>query len=177
MRKAEEFLARWSRLKRVRDEAEPPQPHTPEGEAPAAPLDVEELPPIDSLGPGSDFSVFMHRSVPSALRVAALRKAWKSNPAIAAHKPLVDYDWDFNAPGYGKLWDVDDAQRLVSRLFKQDTAADQETQPAPDADSAEPPAADHAPDVQPQDEGKDERLAALGRQATDMPDSSNSQSS
>lgn len=143
----ESFLGRWSRLKRKRalDEAEAgtPAERTEEGEgsAPAAepdPVDASELPPVESLGPGSDFSVFMRAGVPKELRLQALRKLWVSDPDFLNYKTLADYDWDYNAPGYGQMLPIDDAKRYLGRLLGEDRP---EPEPGP-ADDA--PAEDEA---------------------------------
>lgn len=53
------------------------------------------LPPIESLGEGSDFKGFMAKEVPARLRNRALRKLWVSNPVLANLDGLVDYGEDF----------------------------------------------------------------------------------
>lgn len=102
------FFRRWSRLK-----TEGPAPEDPE--APEDP--PPELPSLDSLGGDSDYTPFLHKAVPAALRVAALRIAWRSDPEIAGFKGLADYDWDCNAPGYGKLLPTDDMRALCDRVL------------------------------------------------------------
>lgn len=123
------FLSRWSRLKRrVREEeakAAEPAPPTDEAAPEAAAdapaegegFDLSQLPSLESLGPGSDYSVFLQKGVPSALRVAALRKLWVTDPDILNYKTLADYDWDFNAPGYGKLLPTDQVKQAVDRIL------------------------------------------------------------
>lgn len=107
------FLQRWSARKRAVEHSEDESP--PQASTAAEPV-PDDLPPIDELGHGSDFTAFLRQGVPPALRHAALRKAWSSNPAIAGHKPLVDYDWDVHAPGFGALWSVDDPARMAAAL-------------------------------------------------------------
>lgn len=123
------FLSRWSRLKRrVREEdakvAEPAPPTdeaAPEAAAKAPAegegFDLSRLPSLDSLGAGSDYTAFLQKGVPSALRVAALRKLWVTDPDILNYKTLADYDWDFNAPGYGKLLPTDQVKQAVDRIL------------------------------------------------------------
>lgn len=53
------------------------------------------LPPIDSLGPGSDFKAFMDSHIPGRIRTLALRKLWGSNPILANLDGLIDYGEDF----------------------------------------------------------------------------------
>lgn len=121
------FLRRWSRRKEEARQAEadpapPPEPEAepeaePGPEEAAAPFDPASLPPLESLGPDSDYTAFLRREVPRALRSAALRRAWASHPAIVAHRPLVEYDWNWNAPGYGALRPGDEAGPLIEALF------------------------------------------------------------
>lgn len=110
----EGFLARWSRRKRAaeagRPDTEPaaapaaaaPAPvHAPAtapvpGAAPA--FDPASLPPLESLTLESDFTAFLRKEVPEALKRAALRKAWALDPAIRDFVGPAEYAWDFNAP-------------------------------------------------------------------------------
>ncbi|MFP5517480.1 MAG: DUF3306 domain-containing protein [Alphaproteobacteria bacterium] len=134
----EGFLGRWSRLKRetrtgeLPDES-PVQPMVPErldeaaaavpAEIAAAPPaaeeepDLSDLPPLDSLDAGSDYTGFLRRDVPEELRRQALRKAWASDPAIAGFRGFAEYDWDYNAPGYGALRPTDDIARLLDAVL------------------------------------------------------------
>lgn len=114
------FLARWSRRKQAARTAPPQAPVEAPGESPEPEVafDPATLPPLDTLGADSDYTVFLRTGVPKALRLAALRKAWASDPAITGHRPLVDYDWDCNAPGYGALRPTDDAGKVTEALFR-----------------------------------------------------------
>ncbi|MFC7704704.1 DUF3306 domain-containing protein [Plastorhodobacter daqingensis] len=146
------FLSRWSQRKRaetaetpavrpdgtdengpVEGEAEPDgtsvQPRRDDADPPP------ELPPLESLGADSDYTQFLRRGVPKALKLAALRRAWSANPAIAAHRPMVEYAWDFNAPGYGRLRAGDDAAAIVAHLLRRRPAREAE----PPADLASAP--------------------------------------
>ena len=60
---------------------------------------------------------FLKAAVPDALRLAALRKAWSTDSEIAGFRGFADYDWDFNAPGYGKLLPIDDIRKLCDAIF------------------------------------------------------------
>lgn len=110
----EGFLQRWSRRKRqVAEEDAGPEADiaspqegavdaaTDEPEAAAedpelvANREAAEAVDIDSLTYDSDFTVFMKRGVPEALKNAALRKLWRSNPVLAAVDGLNDYDLDY----------------------------------------------------------------------------------
>lgn len=54
-----------------------------------------DLPDPDTLQHGDDFSVFMAKAVPDAIRRRALRTLWRSNPVLANVDMLVDYGEDF----------------------------------------------------------------------------------
>ena len=107
--KTEDFVHRWARRARQARREKAPEPAEPSATEPTEPVAPEPdregpvLPPIESLDAASDYTAFLARDVPKVLKLAALRKAWTSHPAITAHRPLVEYDWDCNAPGYGKL--------------------------------------------------------------------------
>ena len=91
----EGFLSRWSRLKRESREeeaaapaaAEPaPAPDSsadsapaPAGESPPEPPGDEDMPPLESLGPDSDYSAFMSPRVSAGLRQKALRQLFRSS--------------------------------------------------------------------------------------------------
>lgn len=105
-------LSRWSRRKlRARATPEPAPPLVAEAPAPEPESDVPEaeteaealerlgLPDPDMLKMGDDFSVFMARAVPEALRRRALRRLWVSNPVLANLDGLNDYDGDFTDSG------------------------------------------------------------------------------
>lgn len=101
------FLARWSRLKRK--EAESGAPAEPQvapaqaaqladGSAPAAdPPPTAVLPPIESLGPGSDFTAFLKEEVSESLRRAALKKLF-GDPEFNAMDGLDIYIDDYSIP-------------------------------------------------------------------------------
>ncbi len=124
------FLSRWTQRKQavreaeLRDaaaRAEPPAPVMPADEAA---FDPATLPPIESLTAESDFSVFLAKGVPEALRRQALRKLWLTEPSVLEYKPLVEYNWDFTAPGYGDLLPTDDIKKLVQHILPDEPAAE-----------------------------------------------------
>jgi hypothetical protein len=162
MSEPENFLSRWSRRKRVADEApEQPAPDRPaiaaetpatnseSGDQQALPVSPEpvfdpaSLPSIDSIGAQTDISAFLKPGVPSDLRLAALRRAWSADPAIRDFKGLAENDWDFNDPngmlGFGKLDASTDVKKMLAQLFGETARAhDSATEiPAPDELSAE----------------------------------------
>jgi hypothetical protein len=138
----EGFIARWSRRKRaaaadvvedtkagkvreagtgpgisaVRPAAKPPES-----------FDPASLPPIDSIGVGSDIRAFLAAGVPSDVTRAALRRAWSADPAIRDFIGLSENSGDFNAPGglpgFGAL-SGDEARRLLDRLMGRAEAAE-----------------------------------------------------
>ncbi|MGE0845484.1 MAG: DUF3306 domain-containing protein [Flavobacteriaceae bacterium] len=105
----EGVLSRWSRRKRgqVLDANEEPLPaeavadEAALAEEPDAGGDEErmlteaDLPDIESLDYGSDFSAFLQKNVPIHLHKMAMRKLWLSDPVIANLDGLNDYDLDY----------------------------------------------------------------------------------
>jgi hypothetical protein len=113
----ETFLTRWSRLKR--DQA--PKELTPEP-VPIAPVDPVSLPAVESLGPGSEVGMFLNEGIPVELARAALRSAWKSDPAVRGFIEIADNQWDFNVPdaipGFGAMGDAEQSHRLAADALK-----------------------------------------------------------
>lgn len=161
--RVEGFLRRWSRLKRGAQRVEPPVPpvpvveplpaepvrgtdlaedlaaqHRDQDAAAAEPFDPACLPPVEELGAESDYKPFLSERVPEELRRLALRKAWASDPAIANFQGFAEYDWDCNAPGYGRLLAVDDVERLARAVFgnQPDAPPPEALPPAATADEA-----------------------------------------
>lgn len=101
------FLARWSRLKR--EEAESGASGEPEvvpaqaaqladdSHPTAGPPPTVVLPPIESLGPGSDFTAFLKEEVSESLRRAALKKLF-GDPEFNAMDGLDIYIDDYSIP-------------------------------------------------------------------------------
>ena len=115
----EGFLGRWARLKRSRaaEVAEEPKVVEEAAEAEPEPFDLASLPALETLDAVSDYTAFLKPGVPRELRTLALRRAWATDPAITGYKTLADYDWDFNAPGYGALRVTDNVKELANRVF------------------------------------------------------------
>jgi hypothetical protein len=61
-------------------------------------FDATSLLPIDSIGAGSDIRPFLDPGVPPDLRLAALRRAWVTDPVIHDFIGLCENFWDFNSP-------------------------------------------------------------------------------
>lgn len=86
-----------------------------------APFDVASLPDIDSLGPTSDFSVFMQAGVPSELKTKALRRLWRVKSELANLDGLIDYGEDLT--GSFKVVDHLKTAYEVGRGFLKDDRA------------------------------------------------------
>ena len=92
----ENFLGRWSRLKKEQDRLDAEQSVPQKAEAADQP---PELPPLDKLTPESEFSGFMHPKVADALRRQALKKLF-SDPHFNIPDPYEAYsgDWTVGEP-------------------------------------------------------------------------------
>lgn len=151
MSEPEKFLSRWSRRKQeaertgdAPDDAPPEQTLPPPEAAPARPgtsnppqagavdkpepeFDVSTLPPIDSIGVGTDIRSFLQKGVPLELTRAALRRAWVTDPAIRDFIEVAENQWDFatgsDVPGFGPLQSNDDIRRLVAEILHRTTDA------------------------------------------------------
>jgi hypothetical protein len=138
----ESSLARWARRKRgapPKAHGQPKPKNAWEGaasEATAASLppgeiqslfDSTSLPPIESIGAGSDIRPFLAAGVPADLTRAALRRAWSADSTIRDFIGPSENSWDFNAPGgvpgFGSLT-AEDARRLLARVMGETEALD-----------------------------------------------------
>jgi hypothetical protein len=79
-------------------------------------IDPATLPPLESLGPDSDYTMFLRRGVPEALRTAALRKAWMSDPFIRDFRGPAEYALDYTTSEFD-LRPTDDVGRMLDRIF------------------------------------------------------------
>ncbi len=123
------FLGRWSRRKREagKEPAPPPETAAPPAEASpaagdtAAPAAELPLPSLDDIVPGADVSAFFQSHVPEALRTAALRKLWVTDPTIKDFIEMADYQWDFTNPDAIPGWSSSvgdfDVGKLVERIM------------------------------------------------------------
>jgi hypothetical protein len=93
--------------------------HLMPGPATQSVFDAANLPPIESIGAGSDIRPFLAPGVPADLTRAALRRAWSADPTIRDFIGLSENSWDFNGPdavpGFGSQT-TDDAGRLLARV-------------------------------------------------------------
>ena len=138
----ENFVARWSRLKRdtarEKTEGEAAQSRTqpaaetaaavergtaaPETGQPSEPVfDPASLPPIESITAESDIRAFLQSGVPADLTKAALRRVWTTDPAIRDFIGIAENQWDFTdptaMPGFGPLEATDDVRELVAQAM------------------------------------------------------------
>jgi hypothetical protein len=141
----EKFLARWSRRKRntanENAQAEKPTAGAVDGPAtqetksdqpiaarpfeadaqPAPEFDLTKLHSLESIGANSNMTAFFQPDVPSALKHAALRRAWTADPAIRDFVGLAENAWDFTdpeaMPGFGVLDPKYDVKKLVAEIF------------------------------------------------------------
>lgn len=110
----------------------------------------KDLPSIESLNKDSDFTAFMSDRVSDAIRNAALRKLWVSNPALANLDGLIDYGEDLT----GSFKIVDNMQSVYkvgrgmvdyeaeANLAEQAVLEKEAAASSPDAETPEGPATD-----------------------------------
>jgi len=180
MSESKSRLARWSERKHAarRGEAvdEPVAPTPPVDAVPAgqptsmAPTEEAEtpvLPSIDELDFQSDYTAFLRENVPEALRRAALRKLWLSDPVLANLDGLNDYDENYNL--------VDQAITLLQTRYRPgrgyadetEDKADQIVADGADAGAGSPPQAvqvepaDEAAPSEADDDAPSENVAAV----------------
>jgi hypothetical protein len=140
----ENFVARWSRLKRetAKDETQADAVRsdlTPgdaaaaaaeqkgadasrkEGKPPEPVFDPASLPSIESITADSDIRAFLQSGVPADLTKAALRRVWTTDPAIRDFIGIAENQWDFTdptaMPGFGPLEATDDVRELVAQAM------------------------------------------------------------
>ena len=139
----ESALRRWSRRKlEAAARAAVPVRET-QGTPGAEP--PPELPAVESLGADSDYGAFLARAVPEELQRLALRKAWSTDPKIAAFRGFAEYDWDCNATGYGALLPVDDIARLCDAVLRPPDPVEAPAVPMDDAPGGGEPLEQDAP--------------------------------
>jgi hypothetical protein len=102
--------------------------------------DQQPLPSLDDILPGSDIKAFLQPHVPEALRMAALRKLWVTDPTIRNFIEMADYQWDFtnpdSIPGWSSTLEGVDVEAMVESIFKAVKPMDAPKPPA--AMAAEP---------------------------------------
>jgi Protein of unknown function (DUF3306) len=128
------FLDRWTKRKQevlreqeVLRKREAQKDQTPIlEEPPVGNLSVEAgeslpLPSLDDILPGSDVSAFFQKHVPDALRSAALRKVWMTDPDIKDFIEMADYQLDYanpdSIPGWSSSIEGVDLKSMVEKIF------------------------------------------------------------
>jgi hypothetical protein len=142
MSEPENFISRWSRLKHEWESRRKRKTELPERAAPsstavtssandddaAAPetcaipiFDPASLPSLDSITAGTDISLFLRSGVPAELTVAALRRAWVSDPVIRDFIGIAENQWDFTnpatIPGFGPLHETGEKLSLIAQTI------------------------------------------------------------
>ena len=89
-------------------------------ETTATPIfDLASLPSVDSITARTDISPFLRSGVPAELTVAALRRAWVSDPVIRDFIGIAENQWDFTnpatIPGFGPLQEMGDKLSLIAQ--------------------------------------------------------------
>ncbi len=99
------------------DEGAPAKKAKPGGEEPA--FDLSKLPSIDSITATTDIRMFMLPGVPMALKQAALRKVWVTDPKIRDFIEMAENQWDFtvNSPGFDFSAPVGDLKKMVADIM------------------------------------------------------------
>ncbi|MFZ5509796.1 MAG: DUF3306 domain-containing protein [Pseudomonadota bacterium] len=137
--KKENFLARWSRLKRQGTESA----GTPPAPRPAEP--VEPLPALDSLDFSSDFSAFLRAEVEEQVKRAALKKLFHSdhfNRMDGLDVYIDDYN-QFEPLTEDILSQLNHARELLSAPEQADGAENRD--PAPTQDEGQRAGEDRIP--------------------------------
>ena len=98
----EDFISRWSRLKRNAKEQSPDQNSPPGDQPPAPQVDdpnspLPQVPPLDQLTLDSDYRDFFHPKVDEKVRLAALKKLF-SDPHFNVMDGLDVYVDDYSKP-------------------------------------------------------------------------------
>ena len=140
----EPFLARWSRLKQEK-------PEEKEESKELAP--PPQLPPVESLAPGSEeFKSFMHPQVEDALRRAALKKLF-SDAHFNVPDPFEPYSGDWTGEAL--------SPEMLATLKQADTLLfDKQHQPGPEEAKLE----EADPERKPEERSAEKKTDEPGRQ-------------
>ena len=166
------FLQRWSRRKLDREPADPGEvmpadeaslkgetPEESEEHRLLLQQNREEAEAIDlaSLNARSDLSPFFKAGVPKALKSAAMRAVWRSDPVFANLDGLNDYEENFADPdlirkfagtawkiGRGYLGDDDEAEQTVAAADEPRDTLDEPDEPEEIGDEDAAAAGDEA---------------------------------
>ena len=122
------FLSRWAKRKQAvqtQDTVAHPGQESLSEAVPEVPTEELPLPSLDSIVPGSDLTAFFQKHVPEALRTAALRKLWVTDPEIKGFIEMADYQWDFNnpdsIPGWSSSVEGVDVKGMLEKVMGMET--------------------------------------------------------
>jgi hypothetical protein len=143
MTEPDRFILRWARLKRessieqksdtsrngsaiepqaaalarLKSTAAQPRIDLPVDE----PFDASSLPSIEAITANTDVRGFLENRVPAELTRAALRQAWRSDPAIRDFIGIAENQWDFNDPnailGFGALEGTGNEPAILTQVL------------------------------------------------------------
>ena len=126
MSERDSLLLRWARLKQAAKAAEETDAASARFDATAGPpanegpFDPASLPAIESIVADTDIIAFLRAGVPAELTLAALRKAWTSDPAIRDFIGIAENQWDFNdpnsIPGFGPLAPMESGVDVLAQI-------------------------------------------------------------
>lgn len=141
-------------------------PTTPDGVA-SEPLSASEpkgapdLPDIESLTAGSDFTAFMKDGVPADLRRLALRKLWASDPMFNVIDEMIEYGEDYTdaatvVAGLKSAWEAGRgyADKTLENSRDEATAPEDTKEPEVSADQQ---IASGDEQIAPEDDSSDDR--------------------
>ena len=81
------------------------------------------VPLIQLIGPRTNIHAFLLPDVPQVIHVAAVRRAWRIDPAIRDFREMAENDWDFTAAGgvlgFGEIDPDLDTQGMVAQMLTQ----------------------------------------------------------
>lgn len=119
---------------------EPGQPLQVQTPGESEPVDLDDLPDIDTLDENSDYSAFMREGVPTELRTSALRKLWRAKAFFGYRDGLNEYDDDYTQVVLGAKGYFESAYKAGRGYLADEERPDyvppEETEPAGDGDDA-----------------------------------------
>jgi Protein of unknown function (DUF3306) len=118
------FLGRWARRKQTAQRELTSVAPAVDKETSKLTAESDEslpLPSLDDILPGQDVSAFFQKHVPEALRAAALRKVWMTDPDIKDFIEMADYQLDYanpdSIPGWSSSIEGIDLKSMVEKIF------------------------------------------------------------
>lgn len=97
-------------------------------------FDLSKLPSIDSITATTDIRMFMLPGVPFALRQAALRKVWVTDPKIRDFIEMAENQWDFtvNSPGFDFSPPTGDIKEMLAEIFGKGSEEEKKPEASPE---------------------------------------------